>query len=263
VARNTKEEFRSFYQACAGLLIDNMEYIEGDDQALTEVCRTIEALRDRGALVVVAMRSGDIVADFEKAIKWRELGHVQKRSIAPLKPLDQKKIVKSRIVGLLGVLEPQHIERVCSAVGSRIDDLDDALRTLLRKRSSEDKRKPIHHSELIAQLTLTPTFIGPFALVKFVSKELKVPEEVIRGDSRSPDALRGREFAALLADKLNKSARWLRPAIGKDHSTVARSLARAKARYEKDSTFRLEFDRIEARYVSMRTPTGRVASLPT
>ena len=235
-------EFRSKYRAADLLLMDDVQFIAGRKQTQEEFFHTFNTLYESKRQIVLTSdrspREMQLLDDrLETRFEWGLLVDVQPPDFET-----RVAIVKNKAAQWGTVIDDDIAKYIAENVSSNVRQLEGAMnkilayRDLIGKEMDEDSANRAVRDMLRKTNDYIPTAAS---IIDEVSRFFGIDETVVKGPSRSRDAVTARQAAMYLVRRMtNLSSPDIGRAFGgRDHSTVLHALEQVEAKLQNDPAF--------------------------
>jgi len=235
-------EFRTKYRDADLLLVDDVQFVAGKQQVQNEFFNTFNTLYEAGRQIVLTSdRPPSEMTLLDDRLRTRfEWG-----LLADIQPPDfetRVAIVKNKAIQRGFVIDDELASYVAENVTANVRQLEGtvnkiiAFRELNEEQLDEQSAARAVREMILKSKEYIPT---PDVIIAEVSRFYGVGADVIRGPSRSREAVNARQVAMFLVRRMTNLST---PSIGKafgdrDHSTVMHSLDRVEEKIQTDSAF--------------------------
>ena len=241
VRSNRGAEFRSKYRDADLLLVDDIQFVAGKEQAQNEFFHTFNALYESGRQIVLTSdRTPSEMTLLDDRLRTRFQGGL----MADVQPPDYETrvaIVKNKAIQRGFIIDDKSADYIARNVTANVRQIEGVVnmikahRELNKKNMSDEEIEIIVRDSVKANNESIPT---PDAIIAEVSRFYDINEADIRGPSRIRKHVNARNVAMYLIRNITGlSTVEIGKIFGRDHSTAVHSLDQVDAKIKSDPTY--------------------------
>lgn len=241
VRSNRGAEFRSKYRDADLLLVDDVQFVAGKEQAQNEFFHTFNALYESGRQIVLTSdRAPSEMTLLDDRLRTRFEGGLR----ADVQPPDYETrvaIVKNKATQRGFIIDDKSADYIARNVTANVRQIEGVVnmikahRELNKKNMSDEEIETIVRDSVKASNESIPT---PDAIIAEVSRFYDISESDIRGPSRIRKHVNARNVAMYLIRNITGlSTVEIGKIFGRDHSTAVHSLDQVDAKIKSDPTY--------------------------
>ena len=238
----TTEQFRQKYREADVLLIDDIQFLAGKESTQEEFFHTFNTLHNAGKQIVLA---SDRPAKEIKSLEERLRTRFEWGLLVDVQPPDfetRLAIVKNKAAQWGSVIDDDIAKYIAENVSSNVRQLEGAMnkilayRDLIGKEMDEESANRAVRDMLRKSNEYIPTAAS---IIDEVSRFFGIDEAVVKGPSRSREAVTARQAAMYLVRRMtNLSTPDIgREFGGRDHTTVLHALEQVETKLQNDPGF--------------------------
>ena len=242
IGTGTAENFRQKYRNADLLLMDDIQFIAGKDSTQEEFFHTFNCLYEAGKQIVV---TSDRPPKEMKRLNDRLCSRLEGGLLADVQPPDletRTAIIRTKAAQFGMVLSEEVVQYIAENITSNVRQLEGtmnkilAYRDLIGREMDADAAHRAVEDFMKKNANLAPTAA---MIITETSRYFGIDEEVIKGPSRSREAVNARQAAMYLVRRMtNLSTPDIGREFGKrDHTTVLHSLEQIEKKMKSDPVF--------------------------
>ena len=242
IRAGSTEDFRMKYRVADLLLVDDIQFIAGKESTQEEFFHTFNSLHDAHKQIVIA---SDRPAKEIKSLEERLRTRFEWGLLVDVQPPDfetRLAIVKNKAAQWGSVIDDDIAKYIAENVSSNVRQLEGAMnkilayRDLIGKEMDEESANRAVRDMLRKSNEYIPTAAS---IIDEVSRFFGIDEAVVKGPSRSREAVTARQAAMYLVRRMtNLSTPDIgREFGGRDHTTVLHALEQVETKLQNDPGF--------------------------